>query len=167
MMPGPAERRGRRIGRKIVTLARFDPFHELDRLFEQNRRVQSVIPMDAYRRDDDFIVHFDVPGVSSEDLELTVEQNTLTLVARRRWEPREGDAVIAQERRQGEFRRELLLGDSLDAGQMEATLDDGVLTIRIPVAAAAQPRRIDIRSSGGPIEVEAAPSEDSSAAPPL
>jgi HSP20 family protein len=129
-------------------LMRFDPLREFDRLFDQawSQTRQASIPMDAYRRDDSFVINLDLPGVDPNSIDLTVERNALTVSAERRWEPVEGDQVVASERRQGAFSRQLLLGDGLDADRIHATYENGVLTVMIPVAASAQPRKIEIES---------------------
>ena len=102
--------------------------------------------MDAYRHDDSFVINLDLPGVDPRSIDLTVERNSLTISAERRWEPVEGDQVVASERRQGTFSRQLLLGDGLDADRIHASYENGVLTVMIPVAASAQPRKIEIES---------------------
>ncbi|MGI8758394.1 MAG: Hsp20/alpha crystallin family protein [Acidimicrobiales bacterium] len=141
-------------------LMRFDPLRELDRLVQQTNDVARlpVMAMDAYRHDDRFVVHFDVPGVDPSSIELTVEKNVLTVSAERRWEPVEGDQVLVSERPQGSFSRQLFLGESLDADRIEASQDHGVLTVSIPVAEQAKPRRVEISDGGGKARAIDAPS---------
>jgi HSP20 family protein len=129
---------------------RFDPLREFDRLLQQTTGSARlpVMPMDAYRRDDRFVVHFDVPGVEPSSIDLTVEKDVLTVSAERRWEPGEGDQVLASERPQGSFSRQLFLGEGLDAERIEASYDNGVLTVSVPVAEQAKPRRVEISSGG-------------------
>jgi HSP20 family protein len=138
-------------------LVRFDPFRELDRMTEEAFRPTRVLrmPMDAYRRGDVFVVHFDLPGVDPDTIDLTVEQNTLTVTAVRAWPSAEGDVVIT-ERPQGTFSRQLLLGDSLDTERITAGYDQGVLTITIPVAEQSKARKVQVAQGGAP-EVIAAP----------
>lgn len=143
-------------------LMRTDPFRELDRLSEQflggqgNRNRPSVIPMDAYRHGDRFIVHFDVPGVAADDVELTIEKNVLTVSARREWESGDGLEVVASERPQGTFTRQLFLGESLDGDRVDANLHEGVLTVTIPVAEQAKPRKVAIDTgSAGKTAIDA------------
>jgi HSP20 family protein len=127
-------------------LMRFDPFREFDRLFDQtwgNAR-QASMPMDAYRHGDSFVVHFDLPGVDPSSIDLSIEQNVLTISAERHWQAVEGDEVVATERRQGTFTRQLFLGDTLDAGGIHASYEAGVLTLTIPVSEQAKPRRIQV-----------------------
>jgi HSP20 family protein len=126
---------------------RFDPFRELDRQFDrlsQRNWAAGVMPIDAYRRGDHFFVHFDLPGVDAESVDLEVEKNVLTVKAERSWEPAEGDEVVVAERPRGTFSRQLFLGETLDTDHIEANYDKGVLTVRIPVAEAAKPRKVAI-----------------------
>jgi HSP20 family protein len=129
-------------------LVRFDPFRELDRLTEQlastATRVPRGFPMDAYRRGDQFIVEFDLPGVEPSSIDLTVEKNVLTVRSERRLEPREGDEVIVAERPHGTSSRQLFLADTLDSENVQASYERGVLTLTIPVAEAGKPRRVQI-----------------------
>ena len=132
-------------------LLRFDPFREFDRLTEQfastASRAPRPFPMDAYRRGDRFIVEFDLPGVEPASIELTVEQNVLTVRAERRLEPQAGDELVVAERPQGTYARQVFLGDTLDAEHVQADCQLGVLTLTIPVAETAKPRQVPV--SGG------------------
>ena len=134
-------------------LMRFDPFRDLDRLTQNLwggdvRRLNGV-PMDAYRKGSDFVVHFDVPGIDPDSIELTVEKNVLTVTAERtrRWGD-DVDEVVVSERPVGTFSRQLFLGDTLDAEHIDANCENGVLTLRIPVAEAAKPRKVSISAGG-------------------
>jgi HSP20 family protein len=106
------------------------------------------MPMDAYRSGDDFIVHFDLPGVDPESIDLDVERNVLNVRAERRSPAPDGAELIAAERPTGTFTRQLFLGDTLDVDRVDASYEAGVLTLRIPVAEQAKPRKIQI--TGGP-----------------
>jgi HSP20 family protein len=125
-----------------------DPFREFDRLAQQlagttNR--PAVMPMDAWREGDDFVIEFDLPGVSKDSVDLDVERNVLTVRAERLG--RNGDwEMLATERPRGLFSRQLVLGDNLDLDRIDAAYTDGVLRLTIPVAEKAKPRKIDIRS---------------------
>lgn len=133
-------------------LMRTDPFRELDRLSEQvfgTRARPAVMPMDAYREGDHFVVHFDLPGVEPSSIDLTVEKNVLTVTAERGWQPNENQQVVASERPQGTFRRQLFLGEGLDVERVEASYDNGVLTVTIPVAEQAKPRKVQISAGEG------------------
>jgi HSP20 family protein len=133
-------------------LMRTDPFREFDRLSQQllgpaagTWSRPAAMPMDAYRAGDEFVVSFDLPGVDPSAIELDVERNVLTVKAERRQLPA-GENVQMQlsERPQGVFSRQLFLGDTLDTDRIHADYDAGVLTLRIPVAEKAKPRRIEI-----------------------
>jgi len=131
---------------------RTDPFRELDRLAQHlmgpgTWSRPSAMPMDAYRDGDQYVVHFDLPGIDPEAIDLDVERNVLTVKAERRPVER-GDGVEMQvaERPLGVFSRQLFLGDALDAERIAAQYEQGVLTIRIPVAEKAKPRKIAIDS---------------------
>jgi HSP20 family protein len=136
-------------------LMRTDPFRELDRLTQQffgntpgTWSRPTAMPMDAYRAGDQFVVAFDLPGVSPDAIDLDVERNVLTVKAERRPAP-VGDNVEFQvtERPAGVFSRQLFLGDTLDAEHIDASYDAGVLTLRIPVAEQAKPRKISISAA--------------------
>jgi HSP20 family protein len=146
-------------------LMRFDPFREADRLlsaFGQDapRTRPAAMPMDAYRDGDQFVVHFDLPGVDPESVDLTVEKNVLTVRAERTWQPTEGQEVLVNERPQGAFTRQLFLGESLDADNIRARYEQGVLTLEIPVAPQAKPRKVQITSADtGQRTIEASATE--------
>jgi HSP20 family protein len=127
-------------------LMRSDPFGDLDRLTSQlfKGARTAVMPLDAYRRNDEFVIHFDLPGVAPDSIDLTVEKNVLTVSADRSWQPDDGVQVVASERPQGTFTRQLFLGDSLDAERIEASYTNGVLTVNLPVADKAKPRKVEI-----------------------
>jgi HSP20 family protein len=141
-----------------MTVLRFDPFQEFDRFSRQmlgSGRGPRSMPMEAYRRGDQFFIHLDLPGVSPEDVQLTVERNVVAVRAERRSLWREGDEVLVDETPQGVFGRQLFLGDNLDASRLEASFDQGILTLTIPVAEQAKPRRIQVSAkSRGPQQVE-------------
>ncbi|MGA7227742.1 MAG: Hsp20/alpha crystallin family protein [Acidimicrobiia bacterium] len=127
-------------------LMRSDPFGDLDRLTRQvwgsNRF--SFMPVDAYRKDDRFWLHIDLPGVDPESIDLTMERDTLTVGATREWQRDEGMQVLLNERPEGAFSRQFFLGEGLDSDHIEAGYDHGVLTVSIPVAETAKPRKIEV-----------------------
>ena len=127
-------------------LMRFEAFRELDRITEEllSERRARQIPVDAYRRGDEFKVQLDMPGVDPGSIELTVEKDVLTVGATRTRAQAEGDQVYVTERAHGEFSRQLFLGESLDRDSVAATYENGVLTITIPVAEQAKPRKVEI-----------------------
>jgi len=132
-------------------LMRTDPFRELDRIAQQlvgagttSRPV--VMPMDAWREGDTFVLEFDLPGVSPDTLDIDIERNVLTIRAER--PGRNGDwEMLASERPTGLFSRQLVLGDNLDLEKVNADYHGGVLTLRIPVAERAKPRKVEINTS--------------------
>lgn len=134
-------------------LMRTDPFREFDRLSQQvfgtpgTLARPSAMPMDAWREGHDFIVEFDLPGVDPDSIDLDVERNVLTVKAERK--PLQGDReLLAAERPRGVFSRQLILGDTLDTERVRAAYDGGVLTLRIPVAEKAMPRKTAIDQPG-------------------
>lgn len=127
-------------------LMRFDPFRELDQVAQQVLRqtARPAAPMDAYRHGDQFVVQFDLPGVDPSSIDLTVEKNVLNVTATRQRTFAEGDEVLVAERPQGEFRRQLFLGEQLDVDNIGADYDSGVLTLTLSVAEQAKPRKVEI-----------------------
>jgi HSP20 family protein len=140
-------------------LMRTDPFRELDRLtdaFFGTSGRPAVMPMDAYRAGDHFLVHLDVPGVDADSIDLTVEKNVLTVRAERRPTVAEDAERVVSERSHGVFSRQLFLGESLDVDHLTAEYDAGVLTIRLPVAEQAKPRKIQVSGSGERKQIDSA-----------
>jgi HSP20 family protein len=136
----------------MAMLMRTDPFRDLDRLTESllgTTARPAAMPMDADREGDWFCVYFDLPGVDPDSIELTVERNVLSVKAQRQRRQREDAETVIAERPMGAFSRQLFLGDTLDADNLQATYDAGVLTLRIPVSAKAKPRKISIAGGGG------------------
>ena len=146
-------------------LMRTDPFREIDRLAQLMTGGATAgtwskpnpMPMDAYRSGDQYVVVFDLPGVPAEAIDLDVERNVLTVKAERRPSVvAEGVEMQVAERPLGVFSRQLFLGDTLDTERIEAAYDNGVLTLKIPVAAKAKPRKISIgASASGPQQIDA------------
>jgi HSP20 family protein len=139
-------------------LMRSDTFRELDRLAQHAFGAlqpgtwsrPATIPMDAYRNADEFVVAFDLPGVSAEAIEINVERNVLTVRAERRPPEMDKDTQVqVSERSLGVFSRQLFLSDALDTDRIEASYDNGVLAVRIPVREQAKPRKVAIASSAG------------------
>ena len=142
-------------------LMRTDPFRELDRLTQQflghsgTLSRPAVMPMDAYRSGEEFVVHFDLPGVDVDSIDLDVERNVLTVKAERRQDLGEDVELQVAERPRGVFSRQLFLGDTLDTERIAAHYDAGVLTLRIPVAEKAKPRKIEISGGGTAKQIDA------------
>ena len=134
-------------------LMRSDPFRELDRLSQQvfgtngTMARPAVMPMDAWRDGDTFHVEFDLPGINPGSIDVDVERNVVTVKAERPAPDGETE-LIAAERPRGVFSRQLILGDNLDTEHISASYDAGVLTLQIPVAEQAKPRKISINAAG-------------------
>jgi HSP20 family protein len=128
-------------------LMRTDPFRDLDRLSDAvlgTRARPTMMPMTAYREDSSFVVHLDLPGVSPDSIDLTVEQNVLTVHAERKPPAVDSAERVVDERSYGVYSRRLFLGESLESDQVTASYDAGVLTLTIPIAEAAKPRKVEI-----------------------
>lgn len=140
-------------------LMRFEPFREFDGFTEQlvNQRRSRQIPVDAYLRDNEFKVHLDLPGADPGSIELTVENDVLTVRATRTWFRTEDDQIQVSERAKGEFHRQLFLGESLERERITAAYEQGVLTITIPVAERAKPQKVEITHVGSAVEAALAP----------
>ncbi|HLI15564.1 MAG TPA: Hsp20/alpha crystallin family protein [Acidimicrobiales bacterium] len=131
-------------------LMRTDPFRQLDRLTQQLLGTVTqplAMPIDAYRRGDEYVVQMDLPGVDPGQIDLTVERNVLTVRAERTQPSLDGAEPVMAERAHGAFSRQLFLGDALDAAEIRAEYRDGVLTIHIPIAEQAKPRKVEIVSA--------------------
>ncbi len=134
-------------------MLRFDPFRDLDRLSDQlSRSTRSLLSFDAVRHADEITMYFDVPGVEADDLDVHVEKNELTVKAERRWNGA-GKSILASERPQGTFTRQVMLSDALDTDRLDASLSDGVLIVTIPVDASSKQRRVAVKS--GPSQTTA------------
>jgi HSP20 family protein len=133
-------------------LMRTDPFRDFDRLARQvlgsgTTSRPAVMPMDAWRQGDTFVIEFDLPGVQPETVDIDVERNVLTVRAER--SSKNGDwEMLAAERPTGLFSRQLVLGDNLDLDRLEARYDAGVLRLTVPVAERAKPRKIEVTTGG-------------------
>lgn len=132
-------------------LMRTDPFRELDRLTQQLLNTTgtwsrpSAMPMDAYREGEEYVIALDLPGVSPDAIEIDVERNMLTVKAERRPVTKADDVQMElSERPLGVFSRQVVLADTLDTEHIKADYDAGVLTLRIPIAERAKPRKIAI-----------------------
>ncbi|WP_328777778.1 Hsp20/alpha crystallin family protein (plasmid) [Streptomyces goshikiensis] len=136
-------------------LMRTDPFREMDRIVQQLSGTSgtwskpSVMPMDAYREGEEYVIAFDLPGVTPEAIDIDVERNMLTVKAERR-PAAKNDTVQMElsERPLGVFSRQVMLADTLDTERIQADYEAGVLTLRIPIAERAKPRKISIGSTG-------------------
>ncbi|MDX2560894.1 Hsp20/alpha crystallin family protein [Streptomyces sp. TX20-6-3] len=132
-------------------LMRTDPFRELDRLTQQMLGAAgtwsrpSAVPMDAYREGDVYVIALDLPGVAPDAIDIDVERNMLTVKAERRPVAKADDVQMElSERPLGVFSRQLMLADTLDTEKITADYEAGVLTLRIPIAERAKPRKVAI-----------------------
>ena len=131
-------------------LMRTDPFRELDRFAQQalgTAARPAVMPMDAWREGEQFVVEFDLPGIDADSLDIDIERNVVTVRAERPGVDPNRE-MLATERPRGVFSRQLVLGENLDTDKIEASYHDGVLRLTIPVAEKAKPRRIEISHDG-------------------
>jgi HSP20 family protein len=140
-------------------LMRTDPFRELDRIAQQvlgTAARPATMPIDAYRKGDEFVALFDLPGLDARSINLTIERNVLTVHAERTHPGAEDVELLIGERPHGTFSRQLFLAETLDTERIAADYTDGVLKLRIPVKEQAKPRRLDIGVQGfGPTSIEA------------
>ena len=144
-------------------MLRFDPFTEMDALARGllggqptgSTRTPRFMPMDLCKVDDHFLLTADLPGVDPGSVDVSVDNGTLTLAAQR--SSRSDDSVqwLANERFSGTYRRQLSLGDNIDASGIEASYENGVLSVTIPVAERAKPRTIEVRQKDSPRSIEA------------
>ena len=135
-----------------MTLMGFDTFRDVDRVVEQavgaNRRTYAV-PLEAYRRGDQYVVLADAPGADIADIDVRVERNVVTITVQRRPKFTPDDIVLIDERPRGEFVRQLFLSDSLDGSKLMAHFGNGVLTFLVPIDESSRPRQVDISESPG------------------
>ncbi len=132
-------------------MMRFDPFRDFDRLAGEvfgTARTPSPMPMDCLRTGDTFVVRFDMPGIDVDTLDVSAENGTLTVRGERRRNDPEDASYLVSERPAGRYSRQLVLGDGLDVEAITADYRDGVLTLTIPVAERAKPRRIEVTRGG-------------------
>ena len=134
-------------------LMRFDPFSEIDRLMQPTWNARASVPLDVYRKGDQFILRADLPGFNPDSLDVSIERNMLSIKAERSWAPSDGDEVLVAERPQGSFTRRLFLSDDLDAEHIVAQYENGVLTVKVPIAASARTRKIKVEL-GAPEETK-------------
>jgi HSP20 family protein len=137
-------------------LMRTDPFRELDRFAQQvlgTAARPAVMPMDAWREGEEFVVEFDLPGINPDSLDIDIERNVVTVRAERpAVDPNR--EMLATERSRGVFSRQLVLGENLDTDRIEASYNEGVLSLRIPVAEKAKPRKISVAHGNGNREIK-------------
>jgi HSP20 family protein len=133
----------------------FDPFRQMDRFFTDTFRgtASSVMPMDLYRAGETFTALIDLPGVDPSTIDIDVEDRMLTIRAERRDIEVEDAKWLSHERPSGTFARQLSLGRGLALDKIGADYRDGVLTLTIPVAEEAKPRKIAVSHGGSSEQV--------------
>ncbi|MFC4554217.1 Hsp20/alpha crystallin family protein [Georgenia faecalis] len=136
-----------------------DPFREMDRWLNTVLRQApgtnaTIMPMDLYRQGESFLAKLDLPGVDPSSIDIDVEDRTLTIRAERRVEQGEGLQWLSRERPTGAFARQLTLGTGVALDRIDASYRDGVLTLTIPVAEEAKPRKIQVSHEGSPATIE-------------
>ena len=133
-------------------LTAYDPFARVTRrAFGQS----TVMPLDGVRREGDVLLRFDVPGIDPQSLEVTVDRGVLSVTVKRTEERAENDKFFVRERTMGTFTRRLYLSKNLNADAVEATYNNGVLEVRIPVLEQAKPRKVEVRQGEEPGELAA------------
>ena len=140
-----------------MLLTSFDPFvQDFDKMVQrtlgwaENTAPRSVLPMDVIRHDEDVVLRIDLPGADPASIEVTADRGVLTVAARRSEEYGESDRVVLRERVLGAFSRKIRLAETVDTEKIEATYDNGVLSILLPLQEKARPRKIEIKRSGAP-----------------
>jgi HSP20 family protein len=131
-------------GDRDMLLTSFDPFAEFHRAFGTADRSFSAVRMDAIRRDNEIELRFDLPGIDTDSIDVTVDRGVLSVSAKRSEEYADGEKPFVRERVMGSFTRKLRLSDTVDAENIAASYDGGVLTVRVPLTERAQPRKIEI-----------------------
>lgn len=147
-------------------MLRFDPFRDVDRLTEQllgtpagSARAPRFMPMDLYRSGDHYVLHADLPGVDPGSVDIDVDNGTLTIRAQRTSRTEEGVQWISSERFTGTYQRQLSLGEGIDAARISATYKNGVLTVTLPVAEKAKPRKIEVAHGDSEAVIDAQPNQ--------
>ena len=138
-------------------LLRTDSFRDFDRLAQQvfgTASRPSIVPLDAYRSGDMFVVEMDLPGMSPESIDVTVEHDVLTVKATRIRRNEHTQSLI-EERPHGSFERRVFLAEGLDTEHIAASYANGVLRLELPVAEQAKPRRVEVRAGSAPVAIDA------------
>ena len=145
----------------------FDPFSDLDAwtrgFLSQtgSTRTPRFMPMDLCKIEDHYVLTADLPGVDPGSVDLNVDNGTLTISAHRTARSDESVQWLTTERFFGKFRRQLSLGEGIDAAKISATYENGVLTVTIPLSEKAKPRKIDVAHGGGKKSIETTTTVDS------
>lgn len=142
-------------------MLRFDPFSDLDAVTRGllssqagSDRSPRFMPMDLYKVDDHYVLTADLPGVDPGSVDVSVDNGTLTLTAHRSARSEDSVQWLTSERFFGTYRRQLSLGEGIDTTRITATYENGVLTVTIPLAERAKPRRIEVSHAVGSKPIE-------------
>lgn len=142
-------------------MLRFDPFSDFDALTRGlmtsqtgSSRAPRFMPMDLCKIDDHYVLTADLPGVDPGSVDVNVDNGTLTISAHRTARSEESAQWLANERFFGSYRRQLSLGENIDTAAISATYENGVLTVTIPVAERAKPRKIAVNHAGAQTSIE-------------
>ena len=138
-----------------MVLTRWDPFFEIRRARHlakrrfagdtTDERRDWSIPLDIVRDGDTVTVKASLPGVSPEDIDVTIEGGVLSIKADTKVEEeREDGGYVVRERRAGSFRRSLRLSDNVDTDKVEPRYENGVLTITLPVAESKKAKHLTV-----------------------
>jgi HSP20 family protein len=127
-----------------MPLTSFDPFAEFHRAFWTGDRSLAAVRMDAIRREHEIELRFDLPGIDTDSIDVTVDRGVLTVSAKRSEEYADGEKPFVRERVMGSFSRKLRLSDTVDAEHIAASYDAGVLAVKVPLTERAQPRKIEV-----------------------
>ncbi len=134
-----------------------DPFEEIERAMTQfgGRWRGGIMPMDAYEKEGTYTLRFDLPDVDPDDVDLMVENNTLTVTANRRNEDTDDVNWLLRERPTGNHSRQVRLSEALDTGKVDANYENGVLTVTLPMREESKPRKVNITASSSREAIEA------------
>jgi HSP20 family protein len=125
---------------------RFDRL--IERAFGRDRQAPWMPAMDVYETDEKVVVTVELPGITAEDVEVSVEDSTLTVSGKREFASEVTEESYHRiERRYGSFSRAVTLPPQVDAGMVDARFDDGVLSIEVPKVEKAKPKKIQIKGA--------------------
>jgi HSP20 family protein len=129
-----------------MLLTTFDPFAEFHRALRTADGGHAGMRMDAVRRDQEVELRFDLPGIDSDSIDVTVDRGVLTVSASRTDEYADGEKPYVRERIMGSFTRRIRLSDSVDADNIAAAYEGGVLRVTVPLTEMATPRKVEVRT---------------------
>jgi HSP20 family protein len=134
-------------GERDMLLTQFDPFAEFHRVLRTADGGHAAVRMDAIRRDGEVELRFDLPGIDTDSIEVTVDHGWLSVSAKRSEEYAESEKPYLRERVMGSFTRRVRLSDTVDAENISAAYDAGVLRVTVPLQERAVPRKIEVSTT--------------------